>query len=75
MEKNRNIPALRFPEFGGEWERKRLGDVFSIFNGYAFSSSDSIKEGALWVKIADVGIKCTPPARPISPLIIGVNLR
>lgn len=50
-------PKLRFPGFEGDWESKTLGEIFSIFNGYAFSSSDSIEEGVLWVKIADVGIQ------------------
>ena len=27
MEKQTNIPALRFPEFKGEWEKKKLGEV------------------------------------------------
>ena len=27
------MPALRFPEFGGEWEEKRLGDVGEIITG------------------------------------------
>ncbi len=27
MKKEKNIPELRFPEFKGEWERKRVGDV------------------------------------------------
>ncbi len=40
-----------------DWEEKRLGEVFKIFNGYAFSSKDSTSEGVLWVKIADVGIQ------------------
>lgn len=52
----KKIPALRFPEFEGEWIRERLGKVFEIFNGYAFSSSDACEEGVKWVKIADVGI-------------------
>jgi len=30
MEKQKNIPALRFPEFTEEWERKRLGDIAQI---------------------------------------------
>lgn len=51
------IPQLRFPEFEGEWESTYLGEVFSIFNGYAFSSAASVEEGVLWVKIADVGIQ------------------
>jgi type I restriction enzyme, S subunit len=29
MEKQVKIPKLRFPEFSGEWERKKLGDVVS----------------------------------------------
>jgi type I restriction enzyme S subunit len=28
-----NIPQLRFPEFSGEWEEKKLGDVFKIGSG------------------------------------------
>lgn len=52
---------LRFKDDNGKefpkWEKKKLGDVFSIFNGYAFSSEDSTSEGVLWVKIADVGIQ------------------
>ena len=52
-----NVPPLRFPEFQGEWEVKKLGEVFSIFNGYAFSSAESVDDGILWVKIADVGIQ------------------
>ena len=27
MEKQKNIPKLRFPEFTGEWEKKKLGDI------------------------------------------------
>lgn len=23
-----NVPALRFPEFKGEWERKKLGEIY-----------------------------------------------
>lgn len=52
-----NFPNLRFPGFEGEWEEKNLGDTFSIFNGYAFSSNASVESGNLWVKIADVGIQ------------------
>lgn len=28
----RNVPKLRFPEFTGEWEEKKLGDAISISN-------------------------------------------
>ncbi|MGL4511311.1 restriction endonuclease subunit S, partial [Cetobacterium sp.] len=51
------VPKLRFPEFSGEWEEKKFHSIFKIFNGYAFSSSDSRSNGIRWVKIADVGIK------------------
>ena len=27
-----NVPALRFPEFGGEWEKCKLGDITINFN-------------------------------------------
>ena len=50
-------PKLRFPGFDGDWDKKTLGEIFSIFNGYAFSSADSVDDGVLWVKIADVGIQ------------------
>ena len=55
--KEKLVPSLRFPEFNSEWKRNTIAKTFSIFNGYAFSSSDSIKEnGVKWVKIADVGV-------------------
>jgi len=31
--KNKNIPQLRFPEFKGEWEKKKLGEVAEISSG------------------------------------------
>ena len=30
MDKQKNIPVLRFPEFKGEWEKKKLGNVAEI---------------------------------------------
>ena len=30
MEKNKNVPKLRFPEFSGEWEEKKLGEIAEI---------------------------------------------
>ena len=52
-----NVPQLRFGEFSGEWEEEKIGDIFNLYNGYAFSSNDSSSEGIRWVKIADVGIQ------------------
>ena len=43
MEKNNktlNVPNLRFPEFSGEWESVRLGDVCKFFSGGTPSSTN-----------------------------------
>ena len=34
-----NSPSLRFPEFTGEWENKRIGDIGKFFSGGTPSSS------------------------------------
>ncbi|MGW7961807.1 restriction endonuclease subunit S [Staphylococcus xylosus] len=31
----KNVPELRFPNFEGEWEEKKLGDLVSIISGYS----------------------------------------
>ena len=46
--KKLNVPNLRFPEFEGEWEKMRLGDVSTIvgrigFRGY--TTQDIVEEG------------------------------
>ena len=46
MEKQKNIPVLRFPEFKGEWERKKLGDL-----------TDVITKGTTPYKFTYAGIK------------------
>jgi type I restriction enzyme S subunit len=53
------VPKLRFPEFKfvGEWEEKPIKDVFSIFQGFAFSSFDAVNKGVRWLKIADVSFQ------------------
>jgi type I restriction enzyme S subunit len=33
MEKQKNSPILRFPEFKGEWEKKKLGEILKIGSG------------------------------------------
>ena len=35
-----NVPTLRFSQFSGEWEEKKLVDIIDFKSGYAFSSSD-----------------------------------
>jgi type I restriction enzyme, S subunit len=51
------VPKVRFREFEGEWEEKTLKKVFTIFQGFAFSSNDNIQNGVRWLKIADVSIQ------------------
>ena len=45
MEKLKNIPTLRFPEFDGEWESKKLGEVAMFLDGRRkpIKSSDRLK--------------------------------
>lgn len=33
MEKQKNVPALRFPEFEGEWKNEKLGGIAEIVGG------------------------------------------
>lgn len=39
------VPKLRFKEFCGEWEEKRLGDIAEIYKGNVLSKSDLRDEG------------------------------
>ena len=32
-----NVPVLRFPEFAGEWEKRRFGDIYSFRSTNSFS--------------------------------------
>ena len=58
--KNKNIPALRFPEFKGEWERKKLEEIaekigdglhgtpkYSDNTGYYFINGNNLVEGKI----------------------------
>ncbi len=40
-----SVPALRFKEFSGFWEEKKLGEIIQIVSGYPFSSELFAKEG------------------------------
>ena len=50
------IPEIRFKEFSGEWEEKRLGEIFEIKRGASprpiqeYLSSDGVN----WIKIGDI---------------------
>lgn len=43
--KTKLTPSLRFPEFSGEWEQKRLGEIVRISKGSGISKSDITSEG------------------------------
>ncbi len=45
MEKLKNIPSLRFPEFDGEWENTKLGKVAKFSKGKGISKSDITEDG------------------------------
>lgn len=53
------VPRYRFAEFegDGDWEESTLSEVFSILQGFAFSSKNSMDRGVRWLKISDVGIQ------------------
>jgi len=42
-----NIPKLRFPEFSGDWEEKKLGDIAAFSKGKGISKSDIDDDGSL----------------------------
>ena len=33
MTESRKVPKLRFPEFSGDWEQRKLGEVSSVYDG------------------------------------------
>lgn len=47
MEKQKNIPVLRFPEFKGEWEMKKLGDIAKFSKGKGISKSEIAEDGKI----------------------------
>lgn len=40
-----NLPALRFPEFEGAWEKKKLGEVAKFSKGKGISKADIVENG------------------------------
>lgn len=58
------VPKLRFSEFSKGWQQKKIGEVFTIFSGFAFKSTDATTSGCRWLKIADVGCQIMTPSTP-----------
>ena len=50
-----NIPQLRFPEFSGAWEEKKLGEVVRYTKGFAFKSNDYVDSGVRIIRVSDLG--------------------
>ena len=44
MEKVKNTPTLRFPEFKGEWEKKKLGELVKINQGLQIAITERYTE-------------------------------
>jgi type I restriction enzyme S subunit len=58
MEKKKNVPVLRFPEFSGEWKQKKLGEVADIKTGpfgSALHQSDYVSEGTPIITVEHLG--------------------
>jgi len=53
---NKNIPKLRFPEFKGEWEKKKLGDIGDIVTGSTPPTANNLYYNGefLFVSPADI---------------------
>ena len=48
-----NVPALRFPEFSGEWEKKCLGDISENISS---GKTKSTTTGGKYVLIGSTGV-------------------
>ena len=47
LQQEQNVPALRFPEFRGAWERTKLGDIATFSKGKGLSKADISDDGVL----------------------------
>ena len=59
MEKQTNIPTLRFPEFKGEWEKKKLGEVAEVTAGGTPSTlkKDYWNGNIRWMNSGELNLK------------------
>ena len=49
-----NVPALRFPEFCGEWKEVKLSKVIKVQGGYAFKSELFQQSGVPIIRISNL---------------------
>ncbi|MGL4934381.1 MAG: restriction endonuclease subunit S [Cetobacterium sp.] len=47
------VPKLRFPEFSGEWEEKKIGDVCSIYDG-THQTPTYVNQGIKFVSVENI---------------------
>ncbi|MGO3600006.1 MAG: restriction endonuclease subunit S [Enterococcus faecalis] len=53
--KQKNVPALRFPEFPDDWEQRKLGEYVIIKSGWSPSSFElADRMGSLFIKVDDL---------------------
>lgn len=53
VSKNMNVPQLRFSEFSGEWEEKKLGNVLSFKNGIN-ADKEQYGKGYKFINVLDI---------------------
>jgi len=49
-----NCPALRFPEFSGEWKKSKLGQFGSLISGLTYSPDDVSENGLLVFRSSNI---------------------
>ncbi|WP_044212391.1 restriction endonuclease subunit S [Flammeovirga sp. OC4] len=52
-EVKKNIPALRFPEFSEEWEKKKLGQLLTFKNGVN-ATKEQYGKGVKFINVLDI---------------------
>ncbi|MDY6415692.1 MAG: restriction endonuclease subunit S, partial [Succinivibrio dextrinosolvens] len=50
----KKIPELRFPEFSGDWEQRKLEEISPLRGGFAFKSEKFTTKGIPIVKISNI---------------------
>ncbi|OCL99995.1 EcoKI restriction-modification system protein HsdS [Aliarcobacter thereius] len=56
MSKNINVPKLRFKEFSGEWEEKKLGDIVTFYNSKRIPLTETDREKGIYPYYGASGI-------------------
>jgi type I restriction enzyme S subunit len=54
MQIQNNTPTLRFPEFSGEWEKKKLGEVGETYGGLSGKSKENFGTGKPYIQYKQI---------------------